>query len=329
MAVESAAKRAAELTKQLLGFARRGQHMKEPVNMVGVIRESVGLLTRTLGRDIEIVTHLNAKRSTVVGDVAQLKQVIDNLAVNARDAMPDGGRLTIETENVPFLSGNALPHSGSDAIFRMRVSDTGCGIEEKHLRHVFEPFFTTKDKAKGLGLGLSMVYGIVANHGGTVSADGEEGKGSVFTVLLPCAPEEVEVPDDPADPVSATARLDNIRVMVVDDEPLVAALAKDILERAGCRVEVFTRGEAAVEHYCKYGSEIDLVVQDMEMPGMSGGDCFRKLQEINTDVKVVLATGYGRNEKAQGLLDEGMQALLTKPYSTSEMCGAIGSVLVK
>jgi PAS domain S-box-containing protein len=328
-AIETAAQRAAELTRQLLGFARRGRHRSEPTDMHGLIKETAEFLSRTLGKHITIETRLEAAHSTVIGDRPQLRQIIENLAINARDAMPDGGVLTIATEDAAtFTSSAATASTARPSCLKIEVSDTGSGIDPAYLGRIFEPFFTRKKNGKGTGLGLAMVYGIVANHGGTITVASEKGEGSTFTMLLPCTDgQEVEKRRASGESALANKSLAGCRIMVVDDEVAVADMTASILAKRGGRVDVFNDSRDAVEHYRKCGEDIDLVVQDMEMPGMDGGECYRMLGRINPEVRVLLVTGYGLNEKAQGLLDEGMLGFLQKPYTGEELFRAVGDVL--
>ncbi|MBL7114679.1 MAG: response regulator [Kiritimatiellae bacterium] len=326
-AIETAARRAAELTEQLLGFAQRGRHRSEPVNMHMIIEESVELLSRTLGENIQVETRCVATCPAVLGDRSQLKQVIANFGVNARDAMPDGGRLTIATADIDSagMRTRALPFS-EDGWIEMTVMDTGCGISERFLGRIFEPFFTTKGKGKGTGMGLAMIYGIVANHKGTIGVSSEVGKGTTFTICLPRT-KGMDAQSHGNEVDESVDGLDGHCIMVVDDEAVVVNVAAAILLEAGCRVESFTSGTDAVGYYGKHGDEIDLVLLDMEMPGMDGGECFRALKEINPDIKVLLSTGYGLNGKAQGLLNEGMLGLIQKPYAAAELCRMVRQVL--
>ncbi len=326
--IEKAARRAAELTEQLLGFARRGRHRSEPVDIHGMIEESAELLSRTLGDNIQVETRCEATRPMVLGDRSQLKQVIANLGVNARDAMPDGGCLTISTAdlNATTIRNHALPVS-EEGWIEMIVEDTGCGISERFRGRIFEPFFTTKGKGKGTGMGLAMIYGIVANHKGTINVSSEIGKGTAFTICLPRT--------KGVDPLSYGRKVDESGegleghcIMVVDDEAVVVNVASAILQETGCCVETFTRGDEAVTYYGKCAKDIDLVLMDMEMPGMDGGECFRALKDINPDIKVLLSTGYGLNGKAQGLLNEGMLGLIQKPYAATELRQAVQKALL-
>lgn len=325
--IETAAKRAAELTGQLLGFARRGRHLSEPVDFHRIVHESVELLERTVGKSVTVETALNADNPHVLGAPSQLKQIILNLGINARDAMPEGGSLTLATEDLAdgVVAGRALPRNDAGWL-ELRVSDTGCGIPERYRDRVFEPFFTTKSAGKGTGLGLAMVYGIVSNHNGTIVVDSSPGVGATFRICLPaCADRETAAADD-ADDEEGEA-LAGRHVMVVDDETIVLNVASSILEGVGCRVSAFSTGSEAVTFHARHAADVDITVLDMEMPGMDGGECYRQLRNADPHVRVLLSTGYGLNGKAQDLLNDGMVGLVQKPYQSADLCRAVRQAL--
>ena len=262
-----------------------------------------------------------------MGDPNQVQQVILNLAVNARDATPDGGTLLIETatsfldEIFCMMHGDIVP--GHYIV--VTVTDTGCGIHQEQLGRIMEPFFTTKEKGKGTGMGLAMVYGIVKNHGGAIHVSSEVGKGSIFKVFLPL------VADDPvatvnsrmAEPVRGTGH-----ILLVDDEDVVRKIASEMLRMLGYKVATAASGQEAVDYYREASKEIDLIVLDMVMPEMDGQVCFRELKSINPDVRAVLSTGFGLNGKAQETIDEGMFGFITKPYHLREFSEAIKNALI-
>jgi len=326
--IEAAAQRAAELTTQLLGFARRGKHRNTPVDMHDTIGEVIRLLRRTLDRNITIAERRGAETSTVFGDPAQLQQVVLNLAVNARDAMPEGGELAFETRVVDLDDEYCRTHSGAKPgrHLVLNVSDTGCGMTAETRHRVFEPFFTTKPDGRGTGMGLAMVYGIVKNHGGSIRVYSEVDHGTTFSVYLPLAEGPVEVrpewsPDSRPEGTGC--------VLVVDDEEVVRNVAEDMLSELGYTVLTASDGDEAVKRYAGMGREIDLVIIDMIMPVMAGRECFRALKEINPDVKAILATGYGFNGKAQEILEEGVAAFVQKPFSMAALATVVARTLAK
>ncbi|HKQ60790.1 MAG TPA: PAS domain S-box protein [Candidatus Polarisedimenticolaceae bacterium] len=302
--IEKGATRAAALTQQLLGFARKGKNQDVSIDLHATIREVVGLLEHSLNKNITIHQDLAAEAAHVRGDPGQLQQVILNLAVNARDAMPAGGELSFITRHV---------EPGSAVL--LTIADTGCGIPVEHRDRIFEPFFTTKQHGKGTGMGLAMVYGIVRNHGGTIRVDSEVGRGTNILVQLPRAGQPAGEPLERAEKlVRGTGR-----VLVVDDEEIVRSTAAELLEELGYDVVVATDGAEALEIYTKYGREIDAVLIDLVMPRMGGSECFRALKGLNPDVRAILSTGYGFSVTVQELLDEGMVGFVPKPYQFSQL----------
>ncbi|HET9298812.1 MAG TPA: ATP-binding protein, partial [Candidatus Polarisedimenticolaceae bacterium] len=310
--IEKAAERGASLTRQLLGFARRGKNQTVAVELGESLREVVALLGRTVDKSILIDLKAPAAPLFTCGDPAQIQQVMLNLAVNARDAMPEGGTLTLGAEAL------------DSACVRLCVRDTGCGIPEENLARIFEPFFTTKERGKGTGMGLAMVYGIVQNHGGSVQVTSRPGEGTLVQVDLP----RIEAPVLPADreesacvPVTRGAG----SILVVDDEEVVRQATAAFLQELGYRVAVAEDGRAALAHY--HHHETDLVLLDLVMPGMGGRECFRALKALDPGVRAVLCSGYGFNIAAQELLDEGVLEFLPKPYALLDLGATVARVL--
>jgi PAS domain S-box-containing protein len=320
--IERAARRAAELTQQLLGFARRGKHQSVPVDLHAAAREVMALLKRTVDKNIWIVDEFRSSHPWVLGDPEQLQQVILNLAVNARDAMPDGGELVIGTAESPVM--HAAGGGAAPARVELFVRDSGRGIPEEIRDKVFEPFFTTKEQGKGTGMGLAMVYGIVKNHGGSVRFDTEAGHGTTFCVLLPVAPRPA-IP--PSLPLEKAAVRGTGRVFVVDDEEVVREVASQYLQILGYEVMVARDGLEAVEIYRNVWRDIDLVLIDMMMPRMAGRECFRELRSINPEVRAVLSTGFGINSAAQEILDDGMSGFVHKPYGIQQLSEVVARAL--
>lgn len=323
--IEKSASRAAELTAQLLAFARGGKYDIRPSNLNSVIGESLKLLAGTLDKSIVIETHLNDSLPTVEIDVGQIQQVLVNLCVNARDAMPGGGRLTIQS-SLAKLSAEDV-RSQVDAkpgwFAVMAVSDTGVGMDGSTKQRIFEPFFTTKEKGKGTGLGLSMVYGVVKNHGGFVNVYSESGEGSTFKVYLPLSgkPEIMESVVE-----TEMARGHEV-VLVIDDEEAIRQVASDILGSYGYRVRLAVDGEEGVAVYRSQAKQIDLVILDMVMPRQGGRDTFIKLQKINPQVRVLFSTGYSQNEKVNEILALGVRGFIQKPYQIRDLLAKVREIL--
>jgi PAS domain S-box-containing protein len=316
--IEGAAERAAELTNKLLGFARRGKQQIVSVDLHKTIYEVVSLLSRTIDKSIRISVQLTAETAVTLGDPGQLQQVLLNLAINARDAMPEGGDLTFSTRRFRLDDEYCRTHPESipGDYIAVEVADTGSGIPKEIVGRIYEPFFTTKPTGQGTGMGLSMVYGIVKNHGGEIEVSSDVGRGTVFRVLFPCR--EEYSPDDAEEahrhPVGGVGS-----ILVVDDEEVVRKTASNMLQRLGYEVTPVSRGSEAVEYYRKHGSEVDLVIIDLVMPDMDGGDCLDGLLHIDPDVRVLLSTGYGLDGRVQELLDKGGRGFIQKPYQLQEL----------
>jgi len=324
--IEKASHRAAELTRALLGFARRGKHQNVPVDLHGTIQEVIGLLGPTLDKNIEIKCHFSEDGVTAVGDPGQLQQVILNLAVNARDAMPRGGTLTFTTSFIELDaeegSKQGVPGAGRYVV--LAVADTGTGITDEIRTRIFDPFFTTKERGKGTGMGLAMVYGIVKNHGGVIRLESEVGRGTIFSIYLPAidAAGPAELPPRADNPVTGAGR-----ILVVDDEDVVRDVAAGFLKHLGYECLMASDGQAALDCYTARRGEIDLVLIDMIMPRMGGRECFRALKAIDPNVRAVLTTGYGFNEAAQELIDEGVAGFVQKPYELTQLSEVVAKAI--
>ena len=327
--VVGAARRAAELTRQLLVFSR--QDIVEPriIDLNTVVTGMERLLERTLGEDLILNTTLEPDLARVTADEGELEQVLMNLVVNARDAMSRGGGvLTIATDNVVLGPDEARHHPdlGAGRYVRLVVRDTGVGIPDSVLAHVFEPFFTTKEPGEGTGLGLATVYGIVTRWGGEVSVTSEVGTGSAFTVLLPASDERVTSTGRP-DPTGVThePNANGVRVLIVEDEAGVRRAARRILEGAGYAVVECESGADALRRDDL--GDIDVVLTDVVMPGgVSGRDLASRISEQHPGVRVLFMSGYTADVIAhRGVLDEGI-TLLDKPFTSATLLEAVAAV---
>jgi PAS domain S-box-containing protein len=321
--ITTAANRAAALTSQLLGFARRGKLLTAPVDAHGVAREVVRLLDHTIDKSIQIVERLEAPRSVVMGDGGQLQQAVLNLAVNARDAMPHGGQLSIETAVVDLDARwcERRPGASPGKHLALSVADTGHGIPAEIQARIFEPFFTTKEPGRGTGMGLAMVYGIARNHGGVVEVASEPGSGSRFTMYLPLSDAEIA----PAAGESCRSAAEGAGlVLLVDDDEVPRSAAAVMLRSVGYDVVALASGEEAVRWYGREPRRVAAVLVDLAMPGMDGAECYRALRALDPRVPVVLMSGYGRDGRAQELLDEGVHAFVQKPFRAEDLAEAIG-----
>jgi len=320
-----AAQRAAELTRQLLAFARLGQHRQEPVDLHAQVEEAVALLARTLDKSIRIERRLEAPRHHLLGDPGQVQQVIVNLAVNARDAMPAGGTLTLQTavEQVDALGAAGGLPQGEWLV--LSVSDTGSGIPPQHLERIFEPFFTTKDEGRGSGLGLATVYGIVKAHGGEVRVYSEVGQGTRFIVSLPLLAEPAAAARAEAPPLPHGSGV----VLVVDDEELVRRTAGRMLSVLGYQPALVAGGQEALDWLGARADPPAAVLLDLAMPGMDGGACLKLMRARHPALRVVVSSGFARNARVQALLDDGASEFVQKPYRTGELAQALELALRK
>lgn len=320
-------KRAAELTKQLLAFARKGVYKSQVVNINELVSEIVLLLLRSV-KNIHIVHNLRAQNPYTWGGSTQIQNALLNLALNARDSMEYGGTLTIETETVEMdkesetINNSSLP---SGTYVSVSVKDTGTGINADTLEHIFEPFFTTKEEGKGTGMGLAAVYGIVSSHKGGIKVETSLGKGTKFTLLFPVT--KYEVPDlIKVDPPIEKAGY-NTRILVIDDEQDVANMMRKMFETIGYKVSIALNGKDAIEFYKKKWTEIGLVVIDMVMPGISGQEVYRALKKVNPEIKAIIASGYSLNNDINEIIKDGAKVFLQKPFDMNEIANQIRVIL--
>lgn len=322
--IEQSARRAAELTEKLLAFSRQKMTQLKPTNLNTVVDETVSLLRHSLDASIEIEVKKEPTLWTTEVDAAQIQQVLMNLCVNARDAMPEGGWLRIETANVVLDDAACQSHEVSPGPFvRLTVSDTGVGIAPQDLPRIFDPFFSTKEVNKGTGLGLATSYGIVKTHRGFIQVESQPGQGARFSVYLPAMRTSVAAPQ----PAPARTAQGRRTILVVDDEAIVRQLAKAILERQGYMVLTADSGHQALQLYQQQGDQIDLIILDLTMPKMSGRVCYQELHKLNPQVKVILSSGYSADEAVQDMLNEGALSFIQKPYRVEDLTRAVQEVL--
>jgi two-component system cell cycle sensor histidine kinase/response regulator CckA len=326
-AIERSAQRAAELTKQLLGFARRGKYQVRPIDCNALIQEIVLILQRTIDPRIAIEVDPDPRLSLIEGDEAQIQQALMNICLNARDAMPKGGTLKIASRNQRMVPDQASRQRGmkEGSYIRLTLSDTGTGMISEVRDRIFEPFFTTKAKGQGTGLGLSMVYGIIQNHGGMIEVQSHTGIGSTFTVFLP-AVASAALNGEERSPAPDSHRGQET-ILLVDDEEIIRELGIDILEDRGYRVFSASEGREAVRIYRERIRVIDLVILDVMMPGIGGKETYRLLRAINPQVKVLLSSGYSTNGEVGEILKQGVSGFVQKPYREEELAAKIREVL--
>ena len=322
-----AVKRATSLTTQLLAFSRKQILRPRVVDTKGLIRSMQKMLERVIGDDIELQAFIDSNTGNFLADIGQMEQVLMNLAVNARDAMPSGGKLTIETSNRTFDEAYVREHPGARAgkYARIVVSDTGVGMDRETLSHIYEPFFTTKEKGKGTGLGLSTVYGIVKQSEGYINCYSEPGRGTTFTIYLPLTLEET---DNPLVAVSGkTAPRGTEAILLVDDDSAVRNIAGIALEKAGYVVAKASGGDEALAAVLTRKIPVALLVTDVVMPRMSGKELARRLQEIFPKVRVLYISGYTEKVVSDhGILEAGLD-FLQKPFSSNELLIKVREIL--
>jgi PAS domain S-box-containing protein len=327
--IASAAGRATSLTRQLLAFSRKQMMAPKILDLNGIVTENLKMLTRMIGEDIDLVMVPAAGLGAVRADAGQIEQVIMNLAVNARDAMPSGGKLTIETSNVSLDEEYARFHAPlrpGDYVM-LTISDTGLGMDAETQSHIFEPFFTTKG-LKGTGLGLSTVYGIIKQSGGYIWVYSEPDKGTTFKIYLPRVAERVEsLPQfvAPADSIAAEPGTETI--LLVEDEANLRYLARQFLEKQGYRVIEAADGIVAVQIAVAHSGVIHLLLTDVIMPGMNGRELAQRMAEIRPNTKVLYMSGYTENVIGHnGTLDAGIR-LLQKPFTLRDLKSRVREVL--
>jgi PAS domain S-box-containing protein len=324
--MRKAAESAAALTQQLLAFSRKQILQPQVLDLNAAVARADGLLQRLISEDIALVSRLDSDLDRISADAGQIEQVILNLAINARDAMPHGGKITIETMNVELDDAYAAKHPGASpgAHVMLAVSDTGIGMDDLTLAHVFEPFFTTKRRGEGTGLGLSTVYGIVKQSGGSIWVYSEPGRGTTFKVYFPRV-----VAGAPAAP--AAARAEGLRgtetILLAEDQPEVRSIGSAVLRRYGYEVLEAANGEEALAIIRSYQGPIHLLMSDVVMPSMNGPELARRVQAEHPGMRVLFASGYTDDAIVRhGVLDPGV-AFLQKPFTPTALLKKIRELL--
>jgi CheY-like chemotaxis protein len=324
-----AAERATMLTQQLLAFSRKQVMQPRPLELNAVIGEDRRLFERLLGEDVRVVARLCAEDCWVMADPGQMHQVLMNLVANARDAMPQGGELVIETAGVYLDDGYAATHAEAapGCFVMIAVSDTGMGMDAETLRHLFEPFFTTKGKGRGTGLGLSTVYGIVRQNGGWINSYSEPGRGTTLKIYLPRIAQGEGAVRGPR-PLAAAGR-GRGTLLVVEDQQQVRQLATRVLAGCGYRVLEAESGEEALQLAAVHAGGIDLLLTDVIMPGMSGKELAERLAEARPEMRVLFMSGYTENVILhRGVLDAGVE-YLAKPFTPETLVSKVAEVLAR
>ncbi|MGD8286260.1 MAG: PAS domain S-box protein, partial [Desulfobacterales bacterium] len=320
--IEKYVQNGTELTKQLLGFARRGKYHVKATDLNEILDKSAAMFGRTK-KEIKIHTNLYDDIWTVEVDRGQIEQALLNLYVNAWQAMPAGGDLYVHTENVVVSRSNVLPYMDPGNYVKTTVADTGVGIDRETQKRIFEPFFTTKGMGRGTGLGLASVYGIIKNHGGYINVYSEKEHGTTFTIYLPASEKSIIEEQE----VIAALIKGTGTILLIDDEQMILEVGKELLEEMGYQVIPALSGEKALKIYKEDPDNIDLVIMDMIMPGMGGGETFDRLKEIDPEIKVLLSSGYSINGQATEILQRGCDGFIQKPFNLNQLAGTIQKIL--
>jgi two-component system, cell cycle sensor histidine kinase and response regulator CckA len=321
--IEAQVSSGAELTRQLLGFAREGQYEVKPVDLGEVLKRTAAMFGRTK-KEIMIHTRVDDGLWTVEVDLGQIEQVLLGLYLNAWQAMPSGGTLTLEASNKTLDDSYRVPYQLAPGPYVcVSVRDTGVGMNEKTQERVFEPFFTTKEMGHGAGLGLASAYGIIRGHRGVINVTSEEGEGTTFDLYLPASKKEAA----PLQEKLGAAVKGQETILLVDDEEVIIEVSREILMMLGYQVWTARNGQEAIKVFGHRKEEIDLIILDMIMPGMSGGETFDHLKALDSRVKVILSTGYSLTGQAKEIMARGCRGFIQKPFKIEMLSQKIRDAL--
>jgi two-component system cell cycle sensor histidine kinase/response regulator CckA len=324
--IENYVLQGSNLTSQLLGFARGGKYEVEVMNLNEVIKQENRMFNRTKK---EIVIHEQFEKDlwSVKVSRGQIEQVLLNLYVNASQAMPGGGDLYVQTSNILLDQNFIKPFQVTSGKYvKISITDTGTGMDEETLQRIFEPFFTTKQMGRGTGLGLASVYGIIKNHGGFIDVHSEKGKGASFDIFLPAIDGQNNLQNkeiEPKDKITHGVET----ILLVDDDEMVIDVSRQLLEKLGYTVLTADGGQEAIAIYQKHYNEISLVIIDMVMPDLNGGETYDELKNINPNIKVLLSSGYSIDGQAQDILDRGCNGFIQKPFNINKLSCKVRDVL--
>jgi PAS domain S-box-containing protein len=312
-----------KLTNQLLGYARKGRYEVKPFQLNHLVEDTSKAFGRAR-REITVHQELADDLFPIEGDLGQIEQILMNLFVNAADAMPEGGDIFLRTINIPHgdMEGKLYNPKPGDYVL-LTVTDTGIGMDPKTVERIFEPFFTTKELGRGTGLGLASVYGIVKGHGGYVDVESEKGRGTTFKIYLPVSKREVYKAIGPPDHISKGTGT----ILLVDDEEMVLDVGEKFLKAMGYHVLTAREGREAIEVYKKHRDTVDLVLLDIIMPNMKGGEVFNCLKEINPEIRVLLSSGYSIDGEATEILERGGKGFIQKPFDMEQLSNTIRAIL--
>jgi CheY-like chemotaxis protein len=311
------------LTNQLLAFARGGKYEVKPTDLNEIVRKSSEMFGRTK-KEIGIYVKLQEGVWSVEADQSQIEQVMLNLYVNAWQSMPGGGELYLETENVVLNVEKVKPWDLEPGRYvKVSIADTGAGMDQATQDRVFDPFFTTKEMGRGTGLGLASAYGIIKNHDGLIRVSSEKGKGATFDIYLPASEKKVVKKKK----LDKELLKGDETILLVDDEDMIIEIGKELLKKIGYKVLIATTGKSAVELYRTNKEEIDMIILDMIMPGMGGGETFDQLYKINPKIKVLLSSGYSINGQATEIIKRGCRGFIQKPFSIRDLSQKLREII--
>ena len=323
--IEKLIQSGSELTRQLLGYARKGKYEVKPINLNQIIKYNSETFGRTR-KNITIHREFAEDLFAIKADESQIGQVLINLYINASDAMPDGGELILKTMNVThkkMKNKRYDPKPGPYAL--LQVTDNGTGMNEKTIERIFEPFFTTKEMGGGSGLGLASVYGIIKGHGGYIDVDSEKGHGTTFSIYLPASDQVVQKTSEPYERIIKGDKT----VLLVDDEEIVIDVGVQLLKKLGYNVLEAGSGKEAIQLFGEWCDKIDMVILDIIMPDIGGGEVYDRIKEIDPQVKVLLSSGYSIDGQATDILERGCNSFIQKPFSMTVLSKKIREVLNK
>jgi len=323
--IEKLIQSGSELTRQLLGYARKGKYEVKAINLNQIVKYNSETFGRTR-KNITIHREFAEDLLAIKADESQIGQVLINLYINAADAMPDGGELILKTMNVThkkMKNKRYDPKPGRYVL--LQVTDNGTGMDEKTMERIFEPFFTTKEMGGGSGLGLASVYGIIKGHGGYIEVDSEKGLGTTFSIYLPASDQSVQKPSEPYEQVIKGDKT----VLLVDDEEIVIDVAVELLKKLGYNVIEAGSGKEAIQLFGEWCDKIDMVILDIIMPDIGGGEVYDRIKEIDPQVKVLLSSGYSIDGQATDILERGCNSFIQKPFSMAVLSKKIREVLNK
>ena len=323
--VEQQVQSGSTLTKQLLGYAREGKYEVKPITLNQMVKEVSDTFAMTK-KDITVHLDLAEDLHVIKADQGQIRQTLMNLYVNAADAMPRGGDLFLKTVNVTDRAIKGKPYTPKPGDYvLLTITDTGTGMDKNTMERIFDPFFTTKGMSEGTGLGLASVYGIIKAHGGYIDVDSEKGQGTTFSIYLPVS----ETEGGKQKELITEVLKGKEGVLLVDDEDVIIDVSRELLQTLGYEVYVARNGREAIDTYKANKDKIDIVILDMVMPDMGGGEAYDIMKDIDPNIKALLSSGYSINGQAAEILDRGCNGFIQKPFDITQLSQKLREILEK